>query len=418
VDPTVWNPIVWDWTHLVVRWIHLITGIAWIGASFYFIHLDASLRRSGGLPAGVAGEAWQVHGGGFYRMQKYLVAPPELPKDLTWFKYEAYSTWLSGFVLLGLIYYLSADLFLIDPAVMDLPVWAAILISVASLALGWVLYDRLCRSRLGENTARLCALGFVFLVAASWGYTQVFSGRGAYIHAGSLIGTIMVANVFFVIIPNQKIVVADLVAGRTPDPALGQQAGQRSLHNNYLTLPVLFLMISNHYPLAFGTRWNWLIVAVVIIVGAVIRHFYNMRHAGRPNPWWTWAIATAGMALVVWLSAAGPVEEDLAAVGSRASGSGTDASEPAARPVDFVEVENIVLSRCSMCHAAEPFWEGILAPPKGIRLDTPEMIRAHARQIQLQATLSHAMPPGNITELSAEERRVLAAWIAAGAPAE
>jgi uncharacterized membrane protein len=405
VDPGAWDPIVWDWIHLVVRWIHLITGIAWIGASFYFIHLDASLRRPGGLPAGIGGEAWQVHGGGFYRIQKYLVAPTELPKELTWFKYEAYSTWASGFILLGLVYYLSADLFLIDPAVMALPVWAAILISVVSLALGWVVYDQLCKSRLGANTALLCALGFVFLVAAAWGYAQVFSGRGAYIHAGSLIGTIMVANVFFVIIPNQKIVVADLIGGRTPDPALGHQAGQRSLHNNYLTLPVLFLMISNHFPLAFGTRWNWLIVALVIVVGAVIRHFYNMRHAGRPSPWWTWGVAAAAMALVVWLSAAWPGGEERAA-----------ADPPA--PVAFAEVENIVLSRCSMCHAAEPLWEGMVAPPKGVRLDTPEMIRKHRGEIQRQATLTHAMPPGNITEISPEERQILAAWIAAGAPVE
>jgi uncharacterized membrane protein len=405
MDATVWAPIVSDWIGLVVRWVHLITGIAWIGASFYFIHLDASLRRSGGLPAGVGGEAWQVHGGGFYRMQKYLVAPPELPQDLTWFKYEAYSTWLSGFVLLGLIYYLSADLYLIDRSIMDLPVSAAVAISVVSLALGWVVYDQLCKSRAGAHTALLCALGFAFLVAASWGYTQVFSGRGAYIHAGALIGTIMVANVFFVIIPNQKVVVADLIAGRKPDPALGEQAKQRSLHNNYLTLPVLFLMISNHYPLSFATRWNWLIVGVVIIVGAVIRHFYNMRHAGMPSPWWTWGVAAAGMVLVVWLSAAPPGGEESAAA-------------VAPEPVAFGEVENIVLSRCSMCHAAEPFWEGIVAPPKGVRLDTPEMIRRHTRDIQLQATLTHAMPPGNITEISPEERQILAAWIAAGAPLE
>jgi uncharacterized membrane protein len=405
MDATIWQPVVADWVSLIVRWIHLITGIAWIGASFYFIHLDASLRRSGSLPAGVGGEAWQVHGGGFYRMQKYLVAPAELPAHLTWFKYEAYSTWLSGFVLLGLIYYLSADLYLVDPTVMDLPVWGAILISVVSLALGWVIYDRLCRSSLGANTVLLCALGFAFLVAATWGYTQVFSGRGAYIHAGALIGTIMVANVFFVIIPNQKIVIADLIAGRTPDPALGAQAGQRSLHNNYLTLPALFLMISNHYPLSFATRWNWLIVALVIVVGAVIRHFYNMRHAGRPSPWWTWGVAAAGMALVVWLSAAWPGGEERAA-----------AQPPA--PAAFAEVENIVLSRCSMCHAAEPLWEGIVAPPKGVRLDTPEMIRKHRGEILRQATLTHAMPPGNITEISPEERQILAAWIAAGAPVE
>jgi uncharacterized membrane protein len=411
MDASAWHPIIADWVGLIVRWIHLVTGIAWIGASFYFIHLDASLRRSGGLPAGVGGEAWQVHGGGFYRMQKYLLAPAELPKDLTWFKYEAYSTWLSGFVLLGLVYYLGADLYLIDPAVMDLPVWAAVLIGVLSLALGWIAYDQLCKSRIGTNTALLCAFGFVFLVAASWGYTQVFSGRGAYIHAGALIGTIMVANVFFVIIPNQKIVVADLIAGRTPDPALGEQAKQRSLHNNYLTLPVLFLMISNHHPLSFATRWNWLIVAVVIVVGAVIRHFYNMRHAGRPSPWWTWGVATVGMALVVWLSAAPPLAEDTSALAGDRSAVAPDA-------VAFAEIENIVLSRCSMCHAAEPLWAGIAAPPKGVRLDTAELIRKHADQIRLQATLTHAMPPANLTELSPEERRILAAWIAAGAPIE
>ena len=413
MNVSAWNPIVWDWIGFAVRWIHLVTGIAWIGASFYFIHLDASLRRSGTLPTGVGGEAWQVHGGGFYRMQKYLVAPAELPKELTWFKYEAYSTWLSGFVLLGLIYYVGADLYLIDRAVMDLPVWAAALIGVLSLALGWVIYDQLCKSRLGANTALLCALGFAFLVAASWGYTQVFSGRGAYIHAGALIGTIMVANVFFVIIPNQNIVVADLVAGRTPDLALGEQAKQRSLHNNYLTLPVLFLMISNHYPLSFATRWNWLIVAVVLVVGAVVRHFYNMRHAGLPSPWWTWGVAVAGMALVVWLSAARPGADQATAAGGASPAAPVSPGETA-----FAEVENIVLSRCSMCHAAEPLWEGVATPPNGVRLDTPEMIRRHAREIQLQATLTHAMPPGNITELSEEERRILAAWIAAGAPLE
>jgi uncharacterized membrane protein len=208
-------------------------------------------------------------------------------------------------------------------------------------------------------------------------------------------------------------VVADLLAGRKPDPALGEQAKQRSLHNNYLTLPVLFLMISNHYPLSFATRWNWLIVGVVIIVGAVIRHFYNMRHAGMPSPWWTWGVAAAGMVLVVWLSAAPPGgEESAGAPGAEESGAA------GSEPVAFAEVENIVLSRCSMCHAAEPFWEGIAAPPKGVRLDTPEMMRKHAREIRLQATLTHAMPPGNITEISPEERQILAAWIAAGAPLE
>ncbi|HET6518397.1 MAG TPA: urate hydroxylase PuuD, partial [Geminicoccaceae bacterium] len=251
------NPIVWDWVNLTVRWLHLIAGIAWIGSSFYFMALDASLRRRAGLPAGVAGEAWQVHGGGFYNMRKYMVAPAELPDELHWFKYEAYFTWISGFVLLWIVYYVGAGIYLIDRSVMDLSPAAATAIGVGSLAVGWVIYDQLCKSRLGGNEALLAAVGFVLLVAATWGYTRVFSGRGAYIHAGALIGTIMVANVFLVIIPNQKKVVASLLAREQPDPALGKQAKQRSAHNNYLTLPVLFAMISNHYPMTFGHRWNW-----------------------------------------------------------------------------------------------------------------------------------------------------------------
>ena len=229
--------------------------------------------------------------------------------SLTWFKWEAYATWLSGFALLVIVYYFGAELYLIDTHVLDLPVWGAVLISLVGLALGWLVYDGLCKSPLGEHDVQLAAAGFAFLVALAYGFTLLFSGRGAYMQMGALIGTMMVANVFMVIIPNQKKVVADLIAGREPDPKLGQQAKQRSLHNNYLTLPVLFVMISNHYPLAFASRWNWVIFALVLVVGAVIRHFYNERHAGRPNPWWTWFVATAGMLLIVWLSTAAPLEE-------------------------------------------------------------------------------------------------------------
>jgi uncharacterized membrane protein len=397
--------ILWTWVDFALRWLHVIAGIAWIGSSFYFVHLDSSLQRRDGLPDGAGGEAWQVHGGGFYHMVKYLVAPARMPDQLTWFKWEAYTTWISGFFLLVVLYYASAELYLVDPLAFANPVWVAVAVSLALLILGWIVYDVLCRSPLGASEAGLSAAGFVFLVALAWLCTQLFSGRGAYMQMGALIGTIMVANVFFVIIPNQKKVVAALLSGQKPDPALGEQAKQRSMHNNYLTLPVVFLMISNHYPMSFASRWNWVIFALVLVVGAVIRHFYNVRHRGLPNPWWTWGVAAAGMALIVVLSAGGPSHGERAAVGP-------------GQEVTFADVESIVLSRCSMCHAAEPLWPGIAAPPKGVMLDHPELIRLQAREIYLQAAASDAMPPANVTELEPEERGMLAAWYQAGAPAE
>lgn len=391
--------VLWEWLDLVVRWLHVIAGIAWIGSSFYFVHLDLSLRRREGLPEGAAGEAWQVHGGGFYNMVKYLVAPARLPDRLTWFKWEAYTTWLSGMALLVLVYYLSAELYLIDRGVLDLAPWQAVALSLGGLALGWIVYDLLCRSPLGRNDAALAAVGFVFLTALAWGFSQVFSGRGALMQMGALIGTMMVANVFLVIIPGQRKVVDALVAGGDPDPELGRRGKQRSLHNNYLTLPVIYAMIGNHYPLTFAGRWSWAILAIVLIIGAVIRHFFNQRHKGEAGPWWTWGVALAGLAAIVWLSAAPATEAD----------GGAEA--------DLEAVEEIVLSRCSMCHAAEPVWAGIALPPKGVVLETPEEIRLQARAIDLQVVRTHAMPPGNITEISEEERRILAAWIAEGAPA-
>jgi uncharacterized membrane protein len=397
--------ILWQWVDFGLRWLHVIAGIAWIGSSFYFVHLDSSLQRRDGLPDGAGGEAWQVHGGGFYHMIKYLVAPARMPDQLTWFKWEAYTTWISGFLLLVVLYYVGAELYLVDPLAFANPKWLAIAVSIALLVLGWVVYDVLCKSPLGASEAGLSAAGFVFLVALAWLCTQLFSGRGAYMQMGALIGTIMVANVFFVIIPNQKKVVAALLSGQKPDPVLGEQAKQRSMHNNYLTLPVVFLMISNHYPMSFASRWNWVIFALVLVVGAVIRHFYNVRHRGLPNPWWTWGVAAAGMALIVALSAGGPSHAERAAVAPE-------------QEVTFADVESIVLSRCSMCHAAEPLWPGIAAPPKGVMLDHPLLIRLQAREIYLQAAASDAMPPANVTELEPEERGMLAAWYRAGAPAE
>ncbi len=396
------DPLLVEWLNLGLRWLHVIAGIAWIGTSFYFIALDMSLKGRPGLPAGVHGEAWQVHGGGFYRMQKYTVAPDDLPEHLTWFKWEAYATWLSGFALLVALYYWNAELYLIDPAVMELTPGQAVAIGIGSVLAGLVAYEALCRSPLGRDDRLLALVGFALLVLAAWGYTRVFSGRGAFIHVGVLVGTIMVASVAHVIIPNQRKVVADLIAHRQPDPRLGRQARQRSLHNNYLTLPVVFLMISNHYPLTFASRWNWLIVALVLVAGFAVRHFFNARHKGLPSPWWTWGVAAASLALMAWLGSLGP-------------GPGAAVAAPAAGPVTFAQAEEVVVSRCSMCHAGEPAWDGVVAPPKGVMLDTPERIRAHADEIARQAVLTHAMPPGNVTGITPEERAVLAAWVGAGA---
>jgi uncharacterized membrane protein len=387
----------------VLRWLHVIAGIAWIGSSFYFIHLDLSLRPRPGLPPGVKGDEWQVHGGGFYHMMKYLVAPAQMPDHLTWFKWEAYTTWLSGFALLVFVYYLGADLFLIDKAVLDLTTVQAALIAFFSLAVAWLVYEALCRSPLGKYDVALALVGYVFLVALTYGFTHVFSGRGAFTQIGALIGTIMVANVFVIIIPYQKKSVAAMLAGKTPDPRWGALGKQRSVHNNYLTLPVVFLMLSNHYPLFYATRFNWLIVAIVLAIGPVIRHFFNARHEGKGSPWWTWGVAAAGMAAIALLSAAGPRN---VTVGSL---------PPTPK---FADVSTIVMSRCAMCHATEPVWAGLAAPPKGVLLDTDDQIRLHAPLIAAAAVYSDAMPPGNLTEITPDERRTLASWLAAGAPAD
>jgi uncharacterized membrane protein len=386
---------------LALRWLHVVAGIAWIGSSFYFVHLDASLERRPGLPDGVAGEAWQVHGGGFYRMQKYLIAPPELPEKLTWFKWEAYTTWLSGFALLLVLYYAKPELYLIDPAVLPLESWRAVVVGLSSILLGYLVYEILCRSPLGRDDRMLAILGSLLLVLFAFAMGRIFSGRGAVIQVGALLGTCMVASVAHVIIPNQRKAVRALLAGRTPDPELGRRAKQRSLHNNYLTLPVVFTMIAGHYPLVFDSRFAWLILALVLVIGFAIRHFFNERHKGRPSPWWTWAAAAAAGAAALWL--ARPLPE---AAGAAA----------AAPPPALAEVEAIVASRCAMCHAARPVWPGLAAAPKGVRLDTPEAIRRWAPLVGLQSVHSRAMPPGNLSGLEAEERALLARWLAAGAP--
>ena len=400
-----------EWVQFAVRWLHVITAIAWIGSSFYFIALDLGLVPEPGSPKGVHGAAWQVHGGGFYHIQKYLVAPAQMPDRLTWFKWESYMTWLSGFAMMVVLYWTQAQFYLIDPRVMELPVWGAILISIGSLALGWLLYDLICKSSFGENNTRLMLGLYVILVAMAWGYTQVFSGRAALLHLGAFTATIMTANVFLIIIPNQKIVVADLMAGRTPDPKYGKIAKQRSTHNNYLTLPVIFLMLSNHYPLAFASAYNWLIASLVFLMGVTIRHFFNTHHAHKGKPWWTWGATAALFVAIVWLSSipkadAGEDMEDSAML--------TPFEQRFAAAPGFDEVSGIIMGRCSMCHANEPGYEGIGHAPKGIKLETPREIAAAARQIYVQAGLTDAMPPANLSYMEPQERAAIRAWFRAG----
>lgn len=392
----MWGSIVSEWASLILRWLHVVAAIAWIGSSFYFIALDLSLKPDKALPDGVQGEAWQVHGGGFYRIMKYLVAPSQMPDELTWFKWEAYTTWLSGFALMVVVYYLEADLFLVDKSILDLTPLQAGLFSFGSLALAWLLYEVACRTGLAQRELPFAIGGYLFLVALTYAFTHVLSGRGAFNQIGALIGTIMVANVFTLIIPNQKNIVASLIAGQSPDPKLGKTSKERSVHNNYLTLPVVVLMISNHYPLLYATRFNWIIVAIILALGPVIRHFFNERHAGRKSPWWVWGVAAAGMIAIGLLSAAGPREAKTAALATLPT---------------LANVEEIVMSRCSMCHAAEPVWAGIVTAPKGIVLDNTEHIQRNMRLIARVAAWSSAMPPGNITEMTGEERATLAAYV-------
>lgn len=391
------------WIEFAVRWLHVITAIAWIGSSFYFIALDLGLHRDRRLVSGADGEEWQVHGGGFYHIQKYLVAPAQMPGDLVWFKWESYATWLSGFALLVLVYYLGAEFYLIDPAVADLQAWQAVAISMASLAFGWLAYTTLCRVFVNADQTLLMLALFGVLVAMSYFYASVFSGRAAMLHLGAFTATLMSANVFMVIIPNQKIVVADLIAGRTPDAKYGKIAKQRSTHNNYLTLPVIFLMLSNHYPLAFATQHTWIIASLVFLMGVTIRHYFNSLHARSGNPTWTWAVTAMIFIAIIWLSTApmfreGEPEEAQGAALRFAEAEGFDA------------VHDIVLGRCSMCHAAEPVWDGLSWPPKGIRLETEHQIALQARAIYLQAGVSHAMPPANLSYIEDEERAQIVAW--------
>ena len=400
---TDWG-VFWEWLSFAARWLHVVTAIAWIGASFYFIALDLGLRRTENLPRLAHGEEWQVHGGGFYHVTKYLVAPDFLPEHLTWFKWEAYFTWITGFVMLVIVYYAGADLYLIDRHVLDVPDWVGILISIGSIVVGWIVYDFLCKSRIGESTVGLMLALFAVLVAMSWFYVHVFTGRAALLHMGAFTATIMAANVAHIIIPNQRIVVADLKAGRVPDAKYGKIAKQRSLHNNYLTLPVIFFMLSNHYPLAFATRYNWIIADLVFLMGVLIRHYFNTRHARKGSPNWTWAATAVIFLVICWLSTAPKVGQESEAEKAAAI------AQPYMADAHFAQVEDVVMGRCSMCHSATPNWPGVPEAPKNVILDNPVGIASHAKDIAMEAGFSHAMPPGNISEITDDERALIVAW--------
>lgn len=398
--------VLWDWVAVAVRWLHVVTAMAWIGSSFYFVALDLGLKKAPDLPPGAHGEEWQVHGGGFYHIRKFLVAPARMPEHLVWFKWESYTTWMSGFALLTLVYYQGAEFFLIDPEVMALTPLQAVAISMASLGFGWLAYNLICKVFVAANQTAVMVALFAVLVGMSLFYTHVFSGRAALLHLGAFTATIMSGNVFFVIMPNQRIVVADLIAGRVPDPKYGKIAKQRSTHNNYLTLPVVFLMLSNHYPLVFATQYNWLIADLVFLMGVTIRHWFNTRHAGKGSPIWTWAVTALLFLAIAWLSTAPmrhPPEE------ARLS----SAEVVLAAAPGFDDVVSIIQGRCSMCHAREPVQDGIHYAPKGVVLETPSDILLNARRIYEQAGLTHAMPPANLSYMEPTERAAIVAWFGA-----
>jgi len=392
--------IIWEWIEFGVRWLHVITAIAWIGSSFYFIALDLGLRRPDDLPDGVTGEEWQVHGGGFYHVRKYSIAPDRLPEHLTWFKWESYSTWLSGAALMAIIYWVGAEIHLIDRSKTDLSTVQAILISGVSLAVGWLVYDSLCKSRLGNRPGALMVLLFILLTAMAWGYDQIFTGRAALLHLGAFTATIMTANVFLIIIPNQKVVVADMKAGRVPDAKYGRIAKLRSTHNNYLTLPVIFLMLSVHYPLAFATEYNWLIASLVFLMGVTIRHYFNSMHAGRGKPHWTWAVTAVIFICIMWLSTAQMLNTTEAA----------PVRSSFINHPEFGDVRSIVATRCSGCHAQQPVWSRVHWPPNGVVLESEADIIRLARAVYVQSAASVAMPPANATLMEPDERLIISRW--------
>ncbi|MFI5335678.1 MAG: urate hydroxylase PuuD [Opitutales bacterium] len=393
-----------EFVGMLVRWLHVIAGIAWVGSSFYFIWLDRSLEPpapgSEAAKKGVGGELWAMHGGGFYNPQKYLVAPPALPEKLHWFKWEAYTTWLTGTALLILVYWLKAGTMMVDQNVAVLSAGQAVALGAGCLVVAWIVYDLLCKSPLGRHDAFLGVLVFALLVLLSWGLTRWLGGRAAFIETGACIGTIMAANVFFVIIPGQKRLVNALSAGRAPNPLDGSRAKQRSVHNNYFTLPVVFIMISNHYAATYSHPHNWAVLALICAAGVLIRHFFNLRHKGI----YAWQYPGAGavlLAITCWWTMPR-----------------LDPLPPVQGPVNFARVRGIIGERCVTCHSPAPTFPGILVPQAGVLLHTPDNILKNAQRLYQQVVVTRIMPLGNATKITDEERAVIAAWIKDGAKPE
>ncbi|MGZ8288465.1 MAG: urate hydroxylase PuuD [Telluria sp.] len=392
-----------DWLNLLVRWLHIITGIAWIGASFYFVWLDNTIRPpapgSDLAGKGVSGELWAVHGGGFYNPQKYLVAPATLPKELHWFKWEAYSTWLSGFALLTIAYYFNAQAMMVDKSVADLTSLQAVGIGLGSIVIGWTVYDLLCRSKLGQHDLLFGAVMFALLVASAYVLTQFLSGRAAYIHVGAMIGTMMAGNVLMLIIPGQRKMVNAMMSGQKPDPIHGLKAKQRSVHNNYFTLPVLFIMISNHYAMTYSHAYAWAVLGAIMAAGVLIRHFFNLRHKGRVE----WKYPVAGVGLLLALAVA---------MAPKAPAAAQAGADPVAQ---FAAVQAIVTQRCVSCHSDKPTQPGFATAPLGFMLHNEVLVRQNAAKIYEQSVRLKAMPIGNLTNMTDAERAQVGAWFEAGA---
>ncbi|MDG1582422.1 urate hydroxylase PuuD [Pseudomonas sp. GOM6] len=425
-----------EWLNLGIRWLHMITGIAWIGASFYFVWLENNLNRSNPRD-GLSGDLWAIHGGGIYHLEKYKLAPPKMPENLHWFKWEAYFTWMSGVALLMVVYYLNPSLYLIKPGV-ELAPAAAIAIGAGSLLVGWIIYDLLCDSPLGKQPALLGLVLFVLIIGAAWGFSQIFSGRGAYIHVGAVIGTIMVGNVFRIIMPAQRALVKAIEENRTPDPVLPAKGLLRSRHNNYFTLPVLFIMISNHFPSTYGSQYNWLILAGIAIVAVLIRHYFNTRHESNKFAW-TLPAGALGMICLAFVTSPNykASTAPIANVAPTAQQEQAAATPPAqaSEPVQVNKVEevpatttpataapkldkvvSVIHERCTVCHSAQPTSPMFSAAPGGVMLDTPQEMQANAARIQAQSVATQIMPLGNMTQMTQEERDLIGAWIAKGAP--
>ena len=380
-----------EWLNLSVRWIHIITGIAWIGASFYFIFLENNLNRKVDLRDELAGNLWAIHGGGFYYLEKYKHAPKSIPEHLHWFKWEAYFTWLSGITLLAIVYYYNAKIYMLDPSISDLTAAQAVALGVATLVIGWVVYDLLSKSALVHKKRLFALLGFALILALTYGLTQLISARAAYIHVGAVLGTLMAANVFFVIIPSQKVMVNAAIEGKHNDPSLGEKALLRSIHNNYMTLPVLFIMISNHFPSTFGHSHSWLILGALVIIGAAVRHWFNLKGKGVKN---RWLLPLAAVAMVALVYLTKPVS----------------LNQQASQIIES-QAMAIVAKHCQSCHAQQPSSELFVTPPKDLVLEDAASVIKNAAIIKAQAVQSQIMPLGNFTQMTLEERQQLGQWL-------